>query len=873
MSYSKKISDFIIEKVLPIKFKVWLLDRLACDIANQGEEGDTELAHINSYEAKLLRSVGGSGTINKTTGLKQYKGGGGGAPAPASTQTVVEKAEFPPEIREYIKDILTKGQAQEVARIAAGYPVFPGPRIATFTPEERAAQAGIIAQVGATQPSFDIARGLTAAGTGAATTEAIQQGMSPYMQNVVDIQKREAERANEARRQQLAAQGVAARAFGGTREALMQAELERNLQQQLADIQATGSQAAFQQAQEAFERQKQRQLAGGQQMAGLGTAQQAAAMKELGALAGVGEQQRQQQQKALDLAFQQFREEQVYPEASLQQYSSLIRGFPLTPTTTQTQQSLLPTPSLGQQLIGAATTAAGLGMAGTIPRLFEEGKKIGKPIPEDNKGLQALAKESPETVQKMGFVTANMGSLLEDLMRQQQTNKNKNRKKISPKEKDNMLKIAIEAKGLSKKDSNKMIEDIANKLASIGGLGSLMENEKEPIEMFSGQQPIDYMNPQQMINKANLSVPSLLDYFKTPKEEEEEEKTLDAISEEYSPILPTELGATAKRKKRRGKIKPLEEIAVLDKQKALEEILPTLSQSEKRTFARTGKLPEGINIEEIIEKQKSQPEQVSFTPPTPMARPADIPGQEVTVKPEDVNVEKKTIMGEGKKDDSPAKQSIEAQREAKSYLDDVMEKLEGESAEEFKKRRGFAIAKMGLALMGGKRFAEAGQELVGDLSEIEKGKLAQKNKMLDLKIKKGQEEESRRRFDEEMELKREEIEKVKAPYFRARSEYINKQLQALSNIGDFDKNQLVKLGAIGEGAVASDGKPITLGVNDFFKINTLAKSIASEKNIDEDAALIEAQEKYIKAAESSGNLIKDESVFLGFGTESYKIGK
>ena len=58
------------------------------------------LAHINSYEAKLLRSVGGSGTINKTTGLKQYGGGGSkSAPAPAATSTVVEKAEFPPELR------------------------------------------------------------------------------------------------------------------------------------------------------------------------------------------------------------------------------------------------------------------------------------------------------------------------------------------------------------------------------------------------------------------------------------------------------------------------------------------------------------------------------------------------------------------------------------------------------------------------------------------------------------------------------------------------------------------------------------------------------------------------------------------------------
>ena len=127
MSLLKHIFNFLIEKVLPIKFKVWLLDRLACDIANQGEDGDTELAHINSYEAKLLRSVGGSGTLNSKTGLRQYGGGGSrSAPAPAATSTVVEKAEFPPELRPFITDILEKAQAQEQARLAAGYPVNPG---------------------------------------------------------------------------------------------------------------------------------------------------------------------------------------------------------------------------------------------------------------------------------------------------------------------------------------------------------------------------------------------------------------------------------------------------------------------------------------------------------------------------------------------------------------------------------------------------------------------------------------------------------------------------------------------------------------------------------------------------------------------------
>tara|TARA_E500000331_G_scaffold357485_1_gene419334 strand:+ start:487 stop:2667 length:2181 start_codon:yes stop_codon:yes gene_type:complete len=398
MSYLKKISDFIIEKVLPIKFKVWLLDRLACDIANQGEDGDTELAHINSYEAKLLKSVGGSGTINKTTGLKQYKGGGGGSPAPASTSTVVEKAEFPPELRPFITDILEKAQAQEQARLAVGYPVFPGPRIAQFTPEERAAQAGIVSLVGAQEPTFDIAKGLTAASALEDTSGAIQQRMSPYMQNVVDIQKREAERGADSRRQQLAAQGVAAGGFGGSREALMQSELDRNLQQQLGDIQATGSQAAFQQAQQGLANLRQRQAQAGQQMAGMAPIQSGVQFKELGALAGIGEQNRQQQQKALDLGFQQFREEQTYPEASLQQYQSIIRGFPLQPTTTQTQQSILPTPSLGQQLIGMGTGA--LGLAGAAKTLFKEGGPL-KQIPEGNKGLSKL----PTDVRnKMGFM-------------------------------------------------------------------------------------------------------------------------------------------------------------------------------------------------------------------------------------------------------------------------------------------------------------------------------------------------------------------------------------------------------------------------------------------------------------------------------------
>lgn len=48
------------------------LPRLADLIRRHGRNGDTELAHINPIEAHILKSLGGSGTINPATGLREY---------------------------------------------------------------------------------------------------------------------------------------------------------------------------------------------------------------------------------------------------------------------------------------------------------------------------------------------------------------------------------------------------------------------------------------------------------------------------------------------------------------------------------------------------------------------------------------------------------------------------------------------------------------------------------------------------------------------------------------------------------------------------------------------------------------------------------
>ncbi len=85
--------------------------------------------------------------------------------------------------------------------------------------------------------------------------------MSPYMQNVVDIQKREAQRQADIAGTQRGSEAVRAGAFGGSRQAILEAEAQRNLSQQMGDIQARGSQAAYEQAAQQFQTDEQRNLA------------------------------------------------------------------------------------------------------------------------------------------------------------------------------------------------------------------------------------------------------------------------------------------------------------------------------------------------------------------------------------------------------------------------------------------------------------------------------------------------------------------------------------------------------------------------------------------------------------------------------------
>lgn len=83
-------------------------------------------------------------------------------------------------------------------------------------------------------------------GPGSWTDEGVSSKyMSPYMQGVIDISKREAERDYTKQMNALAAKAKSAGAFGGSRQALERAEAQRNYNQQLQDIQTKGLQQAY----------------------------------------------------------------------------------------------------------------------------------------------------------------------------------------------------------------------------------------------------------------------------------------------------------------------------------------------------------------------------------------------------------------------------------------------------------------------------------------------------------------------------------------------------------------------------------------------------------------------------------------------------
>ena len=308
---------------------------------------------------------------------------------------------LPTDYKSGLKDILGEAKKLYESRKETGYQDYPGERIAGFTPEELAAMQGISGLVGAGAKYFDPATDL-AKGLGERfTADTAQSYMNPYQQSVVDVEKRKAREDFGQTMQDIGTKAVGAGSFGGSRQAILEGEATSDLGQRLGDIQAIGTKQAFDDARKAFEAQKGRERLSGSALASLGQQAPNQALKELTALAGVGEAGRGMEQNKYDMAYQNFLDRQNFAGNALGDYAGMVYGFPTTGFQKQTQGSSKP--SSFQNLMGVIGAGKSL-----FPSFgFKEGGHIAF---RSNGGLSGLTAEYQQGTQSQTVGSSNTTS-------------------------------------------------------------------------------------------------------------------------------------------------------------------------------------------------------------------------------------------------------------------------------------------------------------------------------------------------------------------------------------------------------------------------------------------------------------------------------
>ena len=254
-----------------------------------------------------------------------------------------------PGFEGYIRDMLSTGWG--LAKLP--YQPFTGERFAPTSDLQQQAFAGYQG-LGAYQPGqfsagFNYQPGQFSTGLG--PVGSVQDYMNPFIQNVVDIQAREARRQADISRQAEQARLAQAGAYGGSRQAIMEAERQRNLGEQIGDIQAKGLMAAYEQAQKqrlgeatlGLEGQRLGELsrqfgAEGGAKFGLEAQRLGEISRQFGAEQGLktladqlkaGTVQRGIAQEPLDFGYKEFQESLNQPYKGLATMQSLLEGMPV----------------------------------------------------------------------------------------------------------------------------------------------------------------------------------------------------------------------------------------------------------------------------------------------------------------------------------------------------------------------------------------------------------------------------------------------------------------------------------------------------------------------------------------------------------------
>ena len=352
---------------------------------------------------------GDLGAFKKEAGkIKLYFGGGGGGSSPAPTTQTTQTSNIPEYARPYVETMLGATQQQlfnmgpsgEISSIKpyTPYSTNASDYIAPFSPLQNQAMTSA---AGLNVPAeYKAAEGMTT-GAGAASmgagTAAMGAGadyarmatsptamgayMNPYVSQSLAPQLAEIQRQADITGAQEQSAATRAGAFGGSREALMAAENQRNALMAKQQAIGQGYNQAYNQAQQAMQYGAGLGLQGLQTglqgvQAGLqGYGQGLAAANQLGQLGAqnlasqqgiiglqsqLGGAQQAQQQNIINQAIQNYATAQQYPQQQLAFMNAQIRGLPLQTSTTQGYQAA---PSTLSQVAGMGMTGiAGLGL-------------------------------------------------------------------------------------------------------------------------------------------------------------------------------------------------------------------------------------------------------------------------------------------------------------------------------------------------------------------------------------------------------------------------------------------------------------------------------------------------------------------------------
>lgn len=302
---------------------------------------------------------------------------------PVVQQISQSQTTIPDYAKPYVESLL--GQASALTDLEYNpYMQYQGDRTAQFSPLQQMSyeNAALMQQAPQLQDATALAgqAGLGALNTQYTfqpsnfTADTAKSMMSPYMQNVVDVQMQQAKRQADIAAQTQQAQAARSGAFGGGRDAIMRSQGNAELQRNLANIQATGLQNAYQQGMQQYNTQNQLNAQQQQYGAGLGLQGLQTALTGAKGLADIGNtqfqqgtnllniqntlgaQQQQQAQNVLNTQYQDYLNFQNYPYKQLGFMSDLLRGLPLTQ---QASTVYGQAPSATSQIVGLGTAALG----------------------------------------------------------------------------------------------------------------------------------------------------------------------------------------------------------------------------------------------------------------------------------------------------------------------------------------------------------------------------------------------------------------------------------------------------------------------------------------------------------------------------------